>query len=1071
MKSLSEPFINRPVMTMLVYLAVAVFGVYSYLAMPVSDLPTVDYPVIKVSVNYPGASPEVMAHNVASPLEQQFLQIPGIDLVTSNNSLGSTQITLQFHLNKPIDGAASDVQAAIQAASGSLPQDLPSPPTFKKDNPNDLPVIFFGMISYTMKESDLYDYAYTNVAQRIQTVPGVASVQVYGAARAVRIEVDPRKLFSRGLTFSDINAAVRANTTLQSAGQLKGGTIQLTVKPQTQLEKADDYGNLIIAYKNGAPVFLRDIAECVDSVQNEDLKLAYQARGLQPGSVGVVLAVSKMSGANNVDVAKGVLDLLPAVRASMPQSVQIIPIYNRAINIENSVKDVTITLMIAFVLVVLVVFLFLGRVRDTLIPAVALPISLLMTFIVMNALGYSLDNLSLMALTLSVGFLIDDAIVFLENMVRRMEAGESVWSAVYAGAHEISFTIMAMTLSLGSVFIPLIGMGGMMGRVFREFGVTIIVAVLASGIVSLTLTPMMCSRVLKEYNEAGRSWLERTAHNIEAAFLRIYSPTLTYALKHWYFSVLAYCACFFGAWWFYQQVPKSFLPEGDSSFIFGAWIVKTDTSPTQMKKVQDGVISAISDNPYVAGFVTVSGFSARTNSNTGITFIALDDPKTGRPSIQDVNNQIMGKISKVPGVIPALHPRASLQISAGVVANTTGKYAYIMSGLDKDQVYASAVTMISAMRQRTDLFKIVNSDYFPDNRQVELNVNRQQASGFGVGATGMAQNIASAYAQNYSYLIKSDYLQYWVVVEAAPQYRAKVSNLSDVYFDSLVNQNPLFSQDQGDALSQLTYSRMVPFRSVATPKVTVGPLAVNHFNGFTSVTISFDTNPNVPIGTATDFIDQTATKLLPPGIIGGFQGDALVFRQTVVQMGLMFIVALFVMFIILGILYESYVHPITVLLSIPPAVVGGFATLYVFHQELSLYGMIGMFMLAGIVKKNAIMMIDFAIQRQAEGRTPLDAVHEACLERFRPILMTTLAAFFGSLPLAAGYGADAASRIPLGLAICGGLVVSQVVTLFVTPVTYLGFEWLQVHVLDRTPFFARRHKETPPPAQPTQQHA
>ncbi len=1065
MKSISEPFINRPVMTMLVYLAVAAFGIYSYLAMPVSDLPTVDYPIIRVTASYPGASPEVMAHNIASPLEQQFLKIPGIELVSSNNSVGYTSITLQFHLEKSIDGAASDVQAAIAAATGSLPVDLPSPPSFEKVNPNEQPIIYFGMISYQMTESDLYDYAVTNVAQRLQTVSGVAGVQVYGSPRAVRIEVDPRKLFARGLTFNDINAAVKANTTLQSAGQLKGGKIQLTVKPQTQLEHAADYGNLIIAYKEGAPVFLRDVADCVDSLQSEDFKLAYVARSIKPGSVGVVLAVSKAGGANNVEVANGVLKLLPTVVASMPPSIQLIPIYNRAISIENSVKDVTATLLIAFVLVVVVVFLFLGRIRDTIIPALALPMSLLITFIVMHACGYTLDNLSLMALTLSVGFLIDDAIVFLENMVRRMEAGEPVWTAVYAGAKEISFTIVAMTLSLAAVFIPLVGMGGMMGRVFREFGVTIIVSIVASGFVSLTLTPMMCSRILKEYSEAQRTWLERTAHNIEAWFLKLYSPALTYALKHWYFSVLAYFACLFGAFWYYNAVPKSFLPVGDSSFIFGLWFVNTETSPTQMHKIQDSVIDAVRSNPYVLGFVTVSGFSQRFNSNQGVMFVALDDPSK-RPPIAAVNNQLIGEISKIPGVIPGIRPRANLQISAGVVNTLQGGNAYILYGLDKDKVYAAAGALMSALRQKMGdpsqgaLFKMVNSDFFPDNRQLELSVNRQQASSYGVNATPLAQTVANAYSQNYSYLIKSDYLQYWVVVEAAPPFRAKAGNLSDVYFSSLVNSSPLFS-DTG-LLNEVLDKKLVPFRTVASPKVTVGPLAVNHFNGFTSVTIFFDTLPNVSIGTATDFIEKTAAQTVPPGVSGGFQGDTLVFKQTVVQMGLMFLVALFVMYIILGILYESYVHPITVLASILPAIVGGFATLYIFHEELSLYGMIGMFMLAGIVKKNAIMMIDFAIIRQAEGRSPLDAVHEACLERLRPIMMTTLAAFCGSLPLAMGYGADAASRMPLGLTICGGLLVSQIVTLFVTPVTYIGFEWLQVHVLDRTPFLARRHSESTP---------
>jgi HAE1 family hydrophobic/amphiphilic exporter-1 len=806
------------------------------------------------------------------------------------------------------------------------------------------------------------------------------------------------------------------------------------------------------------------VADVKDSLQSEDMKLAYWARdGVKPGSVGVVLAVTKASGANNVEVAQGVLKLLPSILATLPASIQIIPIYNRSASITNSVKDVNNTLVIAFVLVVIVVFLFLGRVRDTLIPAVALPMSLLMTFIAMHALDYTVDNLSLMAITLSVGFLIDDAIVFLENMVRRMEAGETVWVAVFAGAQEISFTILAMTLSLGSVFIPIVGMGGLMGRVFREFGVTIIVAVISSGIVSLTLTPMMCSRVLKEYNKAGRTWIERTTHRIEERVLSLYSPTLTFALKHWYFSVLAYLLCFFGVFWFYGLLPKTFLPPGDSGMIFGVWLSNTDTSPTEMQKQQAQIIDKIRANPAVLGFVTVSGFSSRINSNQGITFIALDDASK-RPPIQQVNQQIVGELMKIPGVLPLLQPRAGLQISTGAVSNLQGGNSFLLSGLDKELVYSSAVKLMMAMRQ-SGLFQAVNSDYFPDNRQLEMTVNRNQASTYGVKATSLADTLGNAYSQNYSYLIKSDYQQYWVIVEAAPQFRARASNTSEVYFDSLVNQDPLFSQAASSGEAEA--GGLVPLSTVASQNITLSPLSVNHVNGFTSVTIFFGVAPGTDLGKATTFVEQYTAKNISPAITTGFQGDALVFKQTAVSMVYMGFVALFVMYIILGILYESYVHPFTVLLSIPPAIVGAFITLWLFHSELSLYSLIGVFMLAGLVKKNAIMMIDFAVQRQSEGRTPMDAVHEACMERFRPIIMTTCAAFFGALPLAVGFGADAASRKPLGLTICGGLVVSQLLTLYVTPVTYLGFEWVQTHMLDRMPFLARRKHgqgETTPPA-------
>jgi HAE1 family hydrophobic/amphiphilic exporter-1 len=1055
MKSISEPFIRRPVMTILVFLAVLVFGLYSFVQMPVSDLPDVDYPVIAVTASYPGASPEIMASNVASPLEQQFLKIHGIDLVTSTNRQGVTTMTLQFKLEVPVETAATDVQAAINAAQGSLPADLPSPPTFQKTNPNDQPIFYIGAISYTMTETQLYDYAYTEMVQRLQVLPGVSSVIVYGSPRAVRVEVDPEKLYTLGLTFNDVTNAVKQGTNLIGIGQLKGNSFQFTIQPGTQLEQAPDYAKLIIAYKDGAPIYLRDVAQVVSGTQQEDFKINFWSAKVPPGAAGVVLAVSKGDGANAVQVAQEVRDTLPELKHILPASIQMVPIYDRSQSIIASVHDVEETLIVAFVLVVMVVFVFLGRATDTLIPSIALPMALLATFIVMHVLNYSLDNLSLLALTLSVGFLIDDAIVFLENMVRRMEAGESVRVAAFKGAEEISFTIMAMTLSLASVFIPLVGMSGLMGRVFREMGVTIITAVIASGLVSLTLTPMMCSRVLQARDPQKRTFFERVAYNLEHKSLAVYGPSLHWALKHWYLSVIAYVVCMAGIVYFWTIVPKSFLPVGDSSFVFGVFIAPPSASPKLMRDYQLQADAVVQKNPYVDSFVSVTGASSYFNANFGVMFMSLLEPGK-RPPIDLVAQMINGQLMQIPGLVASMQPQAVLQISTGGTPKTTGDYAYVMYGLDGPAVYQSAMALMGQMLQ-TGMFTTVIPDLFPNNPKLELDINRDLASQYGVTATGFSQLLANAFAQNYSYLIKTDYQQYWTIVQAAPKFSESPGSLDWLYFPSLTNQSTLYTNNNAGV--ETDTNNLVPFRTVAEPKKRVGPVTVNHYNGFTSVTLNFNTVPGVPIGMATQTVQQLADKVAPADVMRTFQGDALVFQQTQVSIELMLILAMFVMYVILGILYESYVHPFTVLSSVIVAVVGGLGALLLFHQELSLFAGIGLFMLAGLVKKNGIMMIDFAIMRQEEGRTPYDAVHEACLERFRPIIMTTLAAFFGALPLAVGLGADAASRIPLGLTVCGGLLVSQLITLYVTPVTYLGFEWVQERVLDRISFFNRGEPE------------
>ncbi|HEX2973389.1 MAG TPA: efflux RND transporter permease subunit [Tepidisphaeraceae bacterium] len=1041
--NLSEPFIRRPVMTVVLTVSAILFGVLAYRQLPVNDLPAVDYPVIQVNVGYPGASPDTVAANIATPLERQFMQIPGLELITSRSTQGFCSFTLQFALSKSIDAAATDVQAAISRATGSLPVDLPSPPTFTKTNPNDQPILYVALISDSLTQGQLYDLGNTQVAQRISILSGVSQVAVYGTKSAVRIKANPSALAARGMSVDDLAGAIRQGTSYQGAGQLDGPDRTFLLQPQGQLDNAEAYNNLIIGMKDRSPVYLKDVATARDSVQDERTNLRFWVRGHEVPKATVVLAVFRQAGSNAVEVAGAAKALLPSILPQLPGSVSIVPIYDRSQSIVNSVSDVKETLYIAFVLVVIVIFAFLGRVTDTLIPVVALPLSLLLTFVAMNALGYSLDNLSLMALTLAIGFLVDDAIVFLENTVRRMEQySEKPLQAAINSAQEISFTILSMTLSLAAVFLPLLFMSGLVGRIFREFAVTIVVAIVASGIVSLTLTPLMCARLLGQRGHGTRkTWIERIIGGVEKRVLAVYGHSLWFFLRHRWISACIWVICMAGTIYLLMVVPKAFLPIGDSSFIEGMLIAQEGSSPEQMYRYQEQAEEAMQRNESVIMTFTGTGISQFLASNQGFMLALLDGPEKRAP-IQAVAGQLMGAVGqRLQGAFAVLQASPVLQISTGAAANQTGQFSYSLSGINPNEVYEASDKLLARLQQdQGTIFSTILSDLYRSTPRLKINILRDKAASYGVSATRIESLLRNAYSQNYVYLIKKPEDQYEVILEVTDPGRRHPEDLRLLYVRS----------DDGNNL--------IPLSAVATWEPMLGAQTVNHLNQFTSVTLNFNLIPGVPIGTAVEHIENVAKQIVPSHIRGQLQGEALTFRDTIQSLTILMVLAVFVMYVILAILYESYIHPITVLSALPTALVGGLFTLHWFGEEASLYAFIGLFMLMGIVKKNGIMIVDFAIQRVAEGETAQQSIHDASMDRFRPILMTTLAAVMGAVPIALGWGADGASRRPLGLVIVGGLLVSQLITLFVTPAIYLYLEVFQEKVLNKIPFFASHYE-------------
>ena len=1018
---LSDLFIRRPVMTMLVMVSILLFGLIGYRQLAISDLPNVDFPTILVSANLPGASADTMASTVATVLEKQFATIAGLDSMNSVSSSGSTRITLQFSLDRDIDAAAQDVQTAISLAARRLPDAMPSPPSFRKTNPAADPIIYVALSSPTLPLSTLDRYGQT-MSERLSMVNGVAQVTLRGTQKyAVRIQLDPRALEGLDLDADQVARAVSSQNANKPMGRLIGPDRILTLEANGELEEAAPYRQVVVAVHDGRPIRLSEVARVTDSVENDQSGAWFFTTDSRAQTI--ILAVEKQPGMNTIEVADAVRDLLPEMAASLPASIRLAVLRDASVAIRASVADIQFTLLLTLGLVVLVIFLFIRNLRATVIPSLSLPMSVIGTFAVMAALGYSLNNMSLMALTLAVGFVVDDSIVVLENIVRHLEMGKSRVQAALDGAREVGFTIISMTLSLVAIFIPLLFLTGLMGRLFREFSVTIAAAVLVSGLISLTLVPMLCSRYLGEHALAGHGRLYRATEGGYQWLVDLYSESLLFVLRHRVATMAFSLAILVATGVLFKVVPKGFIPAEDRDFIMVSTQTEQGIAWTALVERMMALGGIVQEHPAVDRFMVHA-------STSGMMMVVLKPRAERELSADEVIRDLRPQLNTVPGIRAMLVNPLPVNVGG---RRSRSLYQLTLQSVDTPALYAAAAQLERVMRDNPELTD-VSSDLEMANPELRLDIDRDRALLLGVSPERIQDALYSAYGQREVSTIFGANDQYSVLLEYLPEFRSDAGALDRLHLRS----------DTG---------RLVPLAAVASVREGLGPLSVNHSGQLPSVTLSFNVRQGVALGEALADLQGVADTTLPAGVQASFQGNARQFQDAQASMGWLLVLAIVVIYIVLGILYESYIHPLTILTALPFAGFGALVTLLLFNVELSIYAFVGIIMLIGLVKKNGIMMIDFAIVARAEGKDAHDAIHQACVIRFRPIMMTTVAALMAAVPIALGHGAGGESRQPLGLAVVGGLLFSQSLTLYVTPVFYLYMEDLQA--------WLRRRRKSP----------
>lgn len=1033
----SEVFIRRPVATSLLMVGIALFGVMAYLSLPVSDLPNVDFPTITVSASLPGAAPATMASAVATPLERQFSMIAGIDSMTSTNSMGSTQVALQFDLGRSIDGAAVDVQTAIAGAMPLLPPGMPSPPSFRKVNPADSPIMFLSLTSEELPLYELDEYAERMIAQRLSMINGVAQVTVFGAQKySVHIKVDPARLAAMKLGINQVAQALRDWNVNMPTGTLWGPHQAYNVQANGQLMSAADYKPMVIAWRNGAPVRLGEVAQVVDTVEDErTISWLYTQDGPHKG---VNMIVLRQPDSNVIEVNDEINRVLPSLQAQLPPSVRLGVRGDRSKNIREAFSDIQFTMLLTMVLVIGVIFLFLRSARATLIPSLALPFSIVGTFAVMYVLGFSMNNLSMMALILAVGFVVDDAIVMLENIMRHIENGEAPMVAALRGSREIWFTIVSMTISLAAVFIPILFMGGILGRLFREFAVTICTAILISGFVSISLTPMLCSKILRHASAAPGIFYRVTERSFDA-MLGLYSWTLRWVLRHQFVMVLVFFGVIGATVYFYGLVPKGFIPEVDNDQLYINTEMAQGTGFETMQRYQQIVANVLRSDPDITTFMSsVGGNLFGSSGNTGRMFVQLKPRRERKRTALDVANSLRPKLARIIGVKAFVTLPQSIRLGNRPSKST---YEFTLQGPETRDLYAQAAKLEREMAKLPAILDI-SSDLQMRSPRVRIDIDRDKAGSLGVNVQEIESALYNGYGPSWTSTIYSPLNQYRVLLEVLPEYQKYSDMLNQLYLST-------------------TDGRLIPLDSVTNLVEDVGPQTIAHSGQLPSVTISFNLRPGVALGEAVSDINEIAQEVLPDNITTNFTGTAKAFQDSLRNLTLLLVIAIAVVYIVLGVLYESFIHPVTILSGLPAAGFGALLTLYLFGMELSIYSFVGLILLVGIVKKNAIMQIDFALEcERREGKSPRDAIYEGCITRFRPIMMTTMAALFGALPMAVGYGAGSEARRPLGTGVVGGLIFSQLVTLYLTPVVYIFMaRW-----------FAPKAKRKPEPAIETIPH-